>query len=88
MGKRKEKRAQERALLEEFDQAVATERENAPQKRLHCKRCKSEMEGGVCPVCGYKIYTPMAEEKRRKIRAVLTVVCLGVFAVLFFLLVK
>ncbi len=50
---------------------------------LHCRRCKSVMKNGVCPVCGYKTYMPMSEEKRKKIRGIVAVVCLAVFVVLF-----
>ncbi len=89
MSKRKEKKAQEAQILKELDEAVAKEREEKgefiPERQevFHCKRCKTKMEGGVCPTCGYRIYQPMAEEKRKKIRTLLTVVCLGVFAVIF-----
>ncbi len=54
---------------------------SADPERVHCKRCKTLMEEGVCPVCGYKIYQPMSEEKRRKIKGIITVVALAVFAV-------
>ncbi len=98
MSKRKEKRAQEAQILKELDEAVARERaergedipdkgaggEFIPQKQevIHCKRCKTKMEGGVCPVCGYKIYQPMTEERRKKIRTILTLACLGIFLVI------
>ncbi len=55
-------------------------------KNLHCRRCKTEMQEGKCPVCGYTVYTGMAEAKRKKIRGVLTVVCVAIFLLLFFLL--
>jgi rubrerythrin len=53
---------------------------------VHCKRCKTLMENGVCPTCGYKIYMPMDEEKRKKIRTVVSVVCVAAFVVLFLIL--
>lgn len=53
---------------------------------LHCKRCKTVMENGVCPTCGYKIYVPMDEAKRKKIRFIAAGVCIAVFLVLFILL--
>ncbi len=52
-------------------------------KQLHCKRCKTLMEKGVCPTCGYKVYQGMDEAQRKKIRGILTAVCLGIFLVLF-----
>ncbi len=51
--------------------------------QIHCRRCKTLMEEGKCPVCGYKTYTPMSDKKRKKVRNILTVVCLGIFVVLF-----
>ncbi len=56
---------------------------SADPKTLHCRRCNTLMEGGVCPTCGYKVYVPMDEAKRKKIRGIMTVVCLAVFVVLF-----
>ncbi len=50
---------------------------------LHCRRCKTLMEEGKCPVCGYKTYMPMTEEKRKRVKGILTAVFLGVFLVLF-----
>lgn len=50
---------------------------------VHCKRCKTLMENGVCPACGFTIYVPMNEEKRNKIKLVLTVVAFVVFAIVF-----
>ncbi len=57
--------------------------ESTQPKILHCRRCRAEMKEGVCPVCGYKTYVGMSEEKRKKIRAIVTAVCIGVFLVLF-----
>lgn len=53
---------------------------------VHCKRCKTLMEKGVCPTCGYKIYVPMDEAKRKKIRGIVTVVCVAAFILLFVIL--
>lgn len=50
---------------------------------LHCRRCKSVMENGVCPTCGFRMYVPMDKEKQKKIRMILGCVCLIVFAILF-----
>ena len=96
---RKERRKKEAELIAEFDDALKKERgeeapmytvgeKNAPTEKIHCRRCKTLMENGKCPVCGYKIYVPMDEEKRKKIRWVVTGVCLVVFVVLFALIQK
>lgn len=50
---------------------------------IHCRRCKTLMENGVCPTCGFKIYVPMSEEKRRKITMITTAVGFAVFIVIF-----
>ena len=60
---------------------------SAPQpETLHCRRCRTVMENGVCPVCGFKTYVPMSEEKSKKIRTVATGIGLVIFAVLFIVL--
>ena len=51
--------------------------------QVHCKRCRTLMENGVCPACGFKIYVPMDEEKRKKIKLAMTVVAVVVFIALF-----
>ncbi|MBQ3506409.1 MAG: hypothetical protein IJA89_06540 [Clostridia bacterium] len=60
--------------------------EDTTPQTVHCKRCKTLMENGVCPTCGYKIYMPMDEAKRKKIRTVVSVVCVAAFVVLFLIL--
>ena len=104
MGKqtRKEKKAEEKRILAEFEQALQEERggtlaseeesgqasgknsfyASADPERVHCKRCKTLMERGVCPACGYKIYQPMSEEKRKKIRSIVTVALVALAAIL------
>ena len=56
--------------------------DSMPQQ-VHCKRCRTLMENGVCPACGFKIYVPMDEEKRKKIKLITTVVAVAAFIVLF-----
>lgn len=56
--------------------------EGAPQK-IHCQRCRTLMENGVCPACGHRIYVPMDKKKREKIRLIVAGVCIAVFVVLF-----
>ena len=55
---------------------------DAPSE-LHCRRCKTLLDKGVCPNCGYRVYIPMDEKKRNKIRLIATAVGVAVFAVLF-----
>ena len=49
---------------------------------LHCRRCRTEMKDGVCPTCGFKMYVPMDESKRKNIRLVLGGICLVGFVLL------
>ena len=52
-------------------------------KRLHCRRCNTLMEeNGYCQTCGYKVYMPMDEKKRNKVKLILTVVFVVVFVAL------
>ena len=93
---RKEKKEEEKRIIAQFEEGLKEERGGVEKEssvsssiepdKLHCRRCKTLMEEGVCPVCGYKIYQPMSEEKRRKIKRVITVVALAVFVV--FLVIK
>ncbi len=98
---RKQRKEEERRILAELDEALAEEKQSkAPTEnderryvcdgtqpeRIHCRRCKTLMEKGVCPTCGYRIYTPMSEAQRKKTRGIVAVVCIGVFVVLFFAL--
>ena len=53
--------------------------------KIYCRRCKAVMEKGVCPVCGYRIYMPMDDAKRQKIRIITASVCLIIFAIIWFL---
>jgi predicted RNA-binding Zn-ribbon protein involved in translation (DUF1610 family) len=50
---------------------------------MHCRRCRTLMENGVCPTCGFKTYVPMDEGKRKKIKMVGTAIGLAVFIVIF-----
>ena len=56
-------------------------------KGYRCPRCKTLLqEDGKCPNCGYKMYVPMDEKKRNKIRLILTVVLMVIFVALFVIL--
>lgn len=59
--------------------------EHMPE-RLHCKRCKTLMENGVCPTCGFTVYIPMKKEQRNRVKVVVTAVLMAVFVVLFVIL--
>lgn len=57
---------------------------NDPTPRtIHCKRCKTLMENGVCPTCGWKVYVPMDKKKRDKIRLIVTGVLMVAFVIIF-----
>ena len=53
---------------------------------MHCRRCKVALKNGVCPLCGFRAYQPMDENKIRKIRMITGAVCLIAFAILFVIL--
>ena len=55
----------------------------AHPEQLHCRRCQTLMEEGTCPACGFKIYVPMSEEKRKKIKTITTAIGFVVFIVIF-----
>lgn len=64
--------------------------ENQPKKEsqnnmqsMHCRRCGTQMENGVCKTCGFKVYVPMDKEKQQKIKLIGTVILMAVFVVLF-----
>jgi rubrerythrin len=52
-------------------------------EQIHCRRCKTLMENGVCPICGFKVYVPMSKEKQNKIKVIATAVAMAVFVVIF-----
>ena len=89
------KKTEEEKILKEMDEAVK-EKNTAPVKKkwyqdktpetFHCKRCKTLMENGVCPTCGFKVYVAMDEKKRNKIRMIFGGVCLIVFCILYVIL--
>ena len=53
--------------------------------QMHCRKCKTFMENGKCPSCGYTVYTPMDEEKQKNVRLILGVVCVVAFVVILLL---
>ena len=96
---RAERKAEEARILAEMDAAMGKSSPTADtetkkqggmyssnRETIHCKRCKSVMEQGVCPVCGFRVYTPMDEGKRKKIRLIVGGICVVVFLAAFLIL--
>lgn len=89
------KKEEEKKIVEEMQKALD---ENAKTEErpayddgitptvLHCKRCKTVMEKGVCPTCGFRTYVPMDKKKRDKIKLIITCVCMAAFVVLFLIM--
>lgn len=81
----------ERAEKEENGETAEEESACAPKREqpafqepiYHCRRCKTVMQKGVCPTCGFKMYVPMDEKKLGKIKLVLTAIGMAVFIALF-----
>lgn len=68
---------------------AASQKTPQPKKKsgFHCPKCKTALgEDGRCPTCGYKMYIPMDEKKRNKIKLIVTVVAMAIFIVLFVIL--
>ena len=89
---RKEKREEEKRIIAEIEEgtenAKKTEKKtsfyaSAQPETVHCRRCRTVMEKGVCPTCGFKMYVPMDPKKRDKIRLILTGIFIAAFVVIF-----
>lgn len=78
LSKTREKSEKEEKYQREYDDTM-------PQK-IHCRRCKTLMENGKCPVCGHTVYVPMNKQKQRKIKWIATGILLVVFVALFAIL--
>ena len=73
----------EEAMKEQKEQAVAGEETAQEQtQQYHCRKCKTLMENGVCPTCGFRIYMGMDKDKQKKIRLITGIVCLAVLLVI------
>ncbi len=57
--------------------------EDKTPEKIHCRKCKTLMENGVCPTCGHRVYVPMDEEKKKQVRWIVGGVCLALFLILF-----
>ena len=91
---RQQKKEEEQRIIAEMEEALSETRgENAEKskksvyatepKQIHCRRCKTLMENGVCPTCGYKIYMPMNDTKRNKIRLITAIVFIVIGVIVF-----
>lgn len=94
---RKQKKEEEKRILAQMDEAMGetseTTKEEKPKRaglftdktpeQIHCKRCKTLMENGVCPTCGFRMYVPMDKKKQKMIRWIVGGVCLVGFLFLF-----
>ena len=70
----------------EKEEKYKREYDDTMPQEIHCRRCKTLMENGKCPVCGHTIYVPMNKQKQRKIKWIATGIMLVVFAALFAIL--
>ena len=85
---------EEKKILEQMEEAMKEEKKQAKPsvhgirqpETMHCRRCRTLMEDNVCPVCGFKAYVPMSEEKRKKIKTITTAIGFAVFIVVFIIL--
>lgn len=90
----KQTREEEKKILAQMDEAMKEEAKQAKPsshgarqpETMHCRRCRTLMEDGVCPTCGFKVYVPMSEEKRKKIKTITTAIGFAVFIVIFIIL--
>ena len=94
--KRNERKARDAEIIAQMEEALkeqtaenaetttegqATPPTEAPQ--FHCRKCKTLMENGKCPACGYSDYVPMDAKTQKKIRLILTGICVVVFLIIF-----
>jgi rubrerythrin len=78
-----EEALQEQKAAQEQAQADGEEpTKETPQ--FHCRKCKTLMENGKCPACGYTDYVPMDAKTQRKVRLILGGICVLAFIILFF----
>ena len=63
-----------------------TEGEEPKQEtpQFHCRKCKTLMKDGKCPACGYSDYVPMDAKTQKRVRLILTGICVVAFIILFF----
>lgn len=95
--KRNERKARDAEIIAQMEEALkeqkteneetVTETEQEPSKtetpQFHCRKCNTLMKNGKCPACGYSDYVPMDAKTQKKIRLILTGVCVVVFLIIF-----
>ena len=97
--KRNERKARDAEIIAQMEEALkeqkteneetvmVTETEQEPPKtetpQFHCRKCNTLMKNGKCPACGYSDYVPMDAKTQKKIRLILTGVCVVVFLIIF-----
>ena len=93
----KKKKELEREIIAQMEEALQEQKAEketeggtlpteSEEMQIHCHKCKVLMENGKCPSCGRTMYTPMDARQQRKVRWILTGICLVVLIIL--LLVK
>jgi len=93
-----QKRVEEEKILAEMDEAMkekAKEEENKPKlsailqdktpEQIHCRKCQTLLQDGVCPTCGFRMYVGMDKEKQKKIRLITGGICLLVLLAILLL---
>ena len=83
MDTRQEKREEETPVENGKKEEMKRAQGEGMPETMHCRRCKTLMENGVCPTCGFKVYVPMSKEKQNKIKVIATAVAMAVFIVIF-----
>ena len=94
MNKRQMKKEEEQKILAQMEEAMKESETPQAEKKLkwyqdktpekiHCRQCKTLIEDGVCPVCGFRMYTPMDKKKQQRIRLILGAVCIVAFLIWF-----
>ena len=84
-----ERKEQEQEIMQQMNAAMQeakpaqTETPKKDGVQQHCHRCKVLMENGKCPACGYSDYVPMDAKMQKKIRWILTGICLLGFLIIF-----
>lgn len=92
MNEQEKKVAQNNEVKKEGEQSAKKEQpkkavyHGVHPEQLHCRRCQTLMENGTCPACGFKIYVPMSDEKRKKIKTITTAIGFVVFIVIFLII--
>ena len=79
-------RADDMANAEQGAEEPAPVQKTQPKPQeptYHCRRCRTVMQNGVCPTCGFKMYVPMDEKKLGKIKLILTAVGMAIFLAIF-----